>query len=267
MRTLHYYETIGLLIPNYIDECTNYRYYTIDQLESINKIKVLQEIGFSLKDIKFMMKKENSVYIEDYYCQREDEIQKEILELKVQHHLLKEYMKKSRNENYLERYSVSLKQVSERNVVSVREKLKNFQCEGKLWERLFAESEKKKVDFKFPLNRFSFYHDLEYKEANVDIEIQASVNGQYQNTEFLTFFNSPSFTLATTIFNGGYEQISEITIALALWIEAHQYKISGPLVTIFHTSPSEDINPNNWVTEVGFIVEKDLTETSEKKRC
>ena len=52
VKTLRYYEQKGLLIPNEVDEWTGYRYYTIEQMQKLNNIRNLQQLGFSLDEIK-----------------------------------------------------------------------------------------------------------------------------------------------------------------------------------------------------------------------
>ncbi len=51
-QTLRYYDKIGLLSPDKIDETNNYRYYTREQLILIDKIKFLKILGLSLEEIK-----------------------------------------------------------------------------------------------------------------------------------------------------------------------------------------------------------------------
>lgn len=52
IKTLRYYDEIGLLKPDYKDEFSGYRYYTSTQTSIINKIKLLQEASFKLSEIK-----------------------------------------------------------------------------------------------------------------------------------------------------------------------------------------------------------------------
>ena len=52
IQTLRYYDKLGLLIPTYINPITNYRYYSYDHLQIINRIRYLQNLGLSLSDIK-----------------------------------------------------------------------------------------------------------------------------------------------------------------------------------------------------------------------
>lgn len=52
IRTLRYYDDIDLFKPKEVDLFTNYRYYTIEQLDDLKLINELKEIGFSLEEIK-----------------------------------------------------------------------------------------------------------------------------------------------------------------------------------------------------------------------
>src|SRR6476469_784158 len=51
VRTLRYYEEVGLLEPGEIDRWTGYRYYSADQLPRLNRILALKDLGFSLDQI------------------------------------------------------------------------------------------------------------------------------------------------------------------------------------------------------------------------
>ena len=58
IKTIRYYDKIGLLKPKKIDEFTKYRYYDESQIEIIKKIKQYQQAGFSLEEIKKNLKEE-----------------------------------------------------------------------------------------------------------------------------------------------------------------------------------------------------------------
>ena len=51
MRTLHYYDEIGLLTPAYVDRFTGYRYYDDKSLLRMQEILFYREPDFSLKSI------------------------------------------------------------------------------------------------------------------------------------------------------------------------------------------------------------------------
>ncbi|HIS95489.1 MAG TPA: MerR family transcriptional regulator [Candidatus Ventricola gallistercoris] len=54
-QTLIYYDKIGLFCPAYTDPNNGYRYYSASQLDYLDTILILKQIGFSLEEIKAHM--------------------------------------------------------------------------------------------------------------------------------------------------------------------------------------------------------------------
>ncbi len=51
VKTLRYYDDIGLLKPSIVDKYTNYRYYTDEDVDNADVIKFLKSVDFSLEEI------------------------------------------------------------------------------------------------------------------------------------------------------------------------------------------------------------------------
>lgn len=60
-QMLIYYDKEDVFKPRIVDENNGYRYYVGDQLEELDTILLLREMGLSLKEIKAYMKKRNSI--------------------------------------------------------------------------------------------------------------------------------------------------------------------------------------------------------------
>jgi len=58
VRTLHYYDEIGLLKPSILTEA-KYRLYIEDDLSRLQEILFLREVGFALKEIKSLLNSPN----------------------------------------------------------------------------------------------------------------------------------------------------------------------------------------------------------------
>lgn len=52
IRTLRYYNEIGLLIPEEVDCFSNYRYYSEHNIEDAKKIENYKNAGFTLEEIR-----------------------------------------------------------------------------------------------------------------------------------------------------------------------------------------------------------------------
>ncbi len=59
VRTLHYYDEIGLLKPDFVDEQNGYRLYGTDALNRMQEILFYRELDFSLKAIKEILSSPN----------------------------------------------------------------------------------------------------------------------------------------------------------------------------------------------------------------
>lgn len=60
-QTLIYYDNINLFKPKIVDKNNGYRYYTSDQLEILDSILVLRELGIPIKEIKeFLVDRDNN---------------------------------------------------------------------------------------------------------------------------------------------------------------------------------------------------------------
>ena len=59
VRTLHYYDEIGLLMPAFVDKTTGYRFYDEKSFLRMQEILFYRELDFSLKRIKEILSSPN----------------------------------------------------------------------------------------------------------------------------------------------------------------------------------------------------------------
>ena len=52
IKTLRHYDKLGLLVPDYIDQFTGYRYYGPGKVAEMRRVTELKNIGFTLEEIK-----------------------------------------------------------------------------------------------------------------------------------------------------------------------------------------------------------------------
>jgi DNA-binding transcriptional MerR regulator len=55
IKTLHHYDEAGLLQPSHVDPQSGYRYYTAAQLETLQRILLLKDLGFALEQIRELL--------------------------------------------------------------------------------------------------------------------------------------------------------------------------------------------------------------------
>ena len=59
VRTLHYYDVIGLLTPAFVERTTGYRFYDENSLLRMQEILFYRELDFSLKSIREILSSPN----------------------------------------------------------------------------------------------------------------------------------------------------------------------------------------------------------------
>lgn len=61
LKTLRYYDEIGILKPKYVNKENKYRYYSIEQLTTIDLIKLFRSTGMSLELIKKILNSQTNL--------------------------------------------------------------------------------------------------------------------------------------------------------------------------------------------------------------
>jgi DNA-binding transcriptional MerR regulator len=257
IRMLRHYDEINLLKPVKIDSNSGYRFYNANQLDVINQISRYKELGISLAGIKEILEsKDDANFIKKYLSVRMAELNEESQKIKKQMALLEsannllvkgtEYMK----------YSVVVKTIPKKEVISLRKIIHSREEEGMLWIELDKEINKQKISLSKECHSLAFYHDDEYKDSDIDVEIQTAINGSGKDCGNIKFFTALEQKVVSVTFRGSYVQRPQVARAIAEWLEASDYTIDGPMISIFHVTPYETPEPDSWVTEVCYTVKR-----------
>ncbi len=150
-------------------------------------------------------------------------------------------------------FDVTVKTIPERYAATVQMLVPHYEDEGMLWNTMMSEC-RNLVPADPCLSAAEFLDD-EYKEENVEIITWMTVNGSYTDTEHVKFKTLPAVKVASCIIKGSYDQMGEAYATVAAWIKANGYKMNGHMFNIYHVSPAQTQNPDEYVTEACFPVE------------
>ena len=255
IRMLRHYDEMGLLKPERVDDFTGYRYYTPAQLQMASRITALKDMGFSLASIAGIMKEyHDSKALSGFLAVKLSETRDQEREVKSRLKLIESAIKRLREEHTM-RYDVTIKTIPERYVASLRKIIPSYDEEGMLWQQLTDE-----VGCDLPMasppHSLAVFYDEGYKESDVDVEIQIAVQGRQKDTANVVFKTVPAQMVASAVYKGSYDQITAVNEAVASWVADNGYDYCGSMFCIYHVSPGQDPNPENWVTEVCYPVEK-----------
>ncbi|MBD5150960.1 MAG: MerR family transcriptional regulator [Oscillibacter sp.] len=257
IRMLRYYDDQGLLSPVQTDPFTGYRHYSEDQLRTAEQIAALRRMGFSLAGVKTLLAAENDRDVWEKALEGQRLILwEEEREARARLLLLENTLDQLRKDEKPMEYPVTIKELPERCVASVRRRIANYWHEQELWTTLAEETSGMNLQTCDPCYAMAVFHDKEHVEENPDVEIQMAVMGSYPDTANVKFKTVPAMRIASSTFKGAYEQTPEVTQAVAKWVRDNGYEFDGPSFFIYHVSPHETKNPEEYVTEVCFMVRK-----------
>ncbi len=257
IRMLRYYDEIGLLRPAEIDPDSLYRYYAEHQLQTASRILALRDMGFGLAAIGEMLQcYHDTERMEAYFCSREVELQHLAEETAYRLQLLDTARQSLRKDKNDMNYNVTVKTIPARTVAAVRMVLPSYEAEGMAWGVLMEETAQMNLIPDDPCLCSAVFYDNEYKESNVTVEIQKTVRGNYADTKHVKFKTEPAVTVASAIHNGSYRGLDAAMGSVAQWVQSNGFAFNGAAFLIYHISPHETQNPDEFVTEICYPVRK-----------
>ena len=252
IRMLRHYDDIGLLKPAEIDDFTGYRYYHEEQLFITGRITALKDMGFALADIvKLLEIYDDKEKLDAFLMERQKELSEAVKLTEYKLMLLDSARKRLRKEQFM-KFDVTVKTIPERYAATVQMVIPRYEDEGMLWGMLGECKHLVPADACLAAAEFL---DREYKEENVEVRIWMTVKGTYEDTEHVKFKTLPAVKVASCIIKGSYDQMNDATATVVSWIKDNGYTANGPMFNIYHVSPAQTQNPEEFVTEICFPVE------------
>src|SRR5574341_1896663 len=257
VKTLRYYDEMGLLKPIEADPFTGYRLYEYSQLSTLNRILALKDLGFSLEEIGHLLDDGLSVeQMRGMLKLREIEARQKVREEAERLERIKARLRQIEQENLMSKYDVVIKSVEAVKAASVRGVIPTPPEQGGLWGELEGYLELQHVHPNGAC--FTLYHDDEYKERDWDVEVCEPINADVSESERVKVQTLPALpAVACTLHNGPFVTIGEAYNAIGKWITDNGYRITGPCREVY-LRPSKDNSQNDpeTVTEIQFPVEK-----------
>ena len=146
-----------------------------------------------------------------------------------------------------------VKQTPPLRVLSKREKGTYDKTIGKLIVELMKEIQSPDNQRNFVKITGSFmtiYHDDEYVEEGADIEVAVPITGRISVEDSdVEIKNLKSMKVASLIFKGSYESISEGYNKLFEFIQKEGLEPIGPMMDLYLNDPN-DVEPNDVLTEI-----------------
>lgn len=249
IKALRYYDEVGLLRPRFIDPDNGYRYYSSSQLEPLHRLMALRRIGYSIEEIKRVQDGESEQRI---LQKKKQQLMKEISERMSMLSQIEGYLQQEE-----ENYHMVIKRLPEVIVASTRKVIPDFNALFSLAPEMGAAMEKAGCVCAVPDYCFNIYHDNEYREENIDIEVCEAVTEMKEDVgdlKFKCFAEVPE--AVCTMHKGSYANIPKAYAAAIKFVEDNGYEIIDSPRESYIDGLWNKEREEEWLTEIQIPVKK-----------
>jgi effector-binding domain-containing protein len=257
IKTLRYYDEMGLFKPIDVDRFTGYRYYSASQLPRLNRILALRDLGLSLEQIAQVLDEGVSPeQLRGMLRMKRAELQQQIAGEQARLARVEARLNTIELEDRMPDYDVIIKQIEPQLVTGVRDTLSSYPEVGRLLGEVYGHLVRYGVKGS-DLVAAAIWHDDEYKTSDIDGEAVVYLKQSIPEGGRVKVYELPAATVASVVHKGAYNRLNQAYEAIGRWIEANGYRIAGPNreIYLYCTEPVRQ-DDDSYVTEIQFPVEK-----------
>ena len=258
IKTLRYYDKINVMVPNLRQENNNYRYYSHDQMVRLFIIKRLRYLGFSLEEVKNILKENDIKNIEVIVEEKRNSIKAEIDELNKKYeeaatfknkiHVANMILENSGNYNVDNSFRLERqREVYVFGKTAMMQSYKNENVNLEKWIDIIEAAKERNLNIQGDI-LVSYHTEMFGQFINRDCEVEFSIVVE-NNVEDVEVKKFGGFLAANAIHVGEYSDIIH-TYSLKRWIEEKSLVVNGPVTERFMLSPVDLPNTNSHIVKI-----------------
>jgi DNA-binding transcriptional MerR regulator len=258
VKTLRYYDEIGLLKPAYVDNFTSYRYYSAEQLPRLNRILALKDLGFSLEQTERLLDDALSpAQMREILRMKQAEIQRRVQDETERLARVEARLRAIEQEQTMPAYDIIVKRVEPQLVASVRDHLPSYPAIGTFYDEIGRYVASQGAHPAGPY--IAVWHDEEYRDDQIDAEAAIPIDKALPGAGRVAVRELPGYDAAAcVVHHGDYSTIGQAYSALLAWIGNNGYRIAGPACEIYlSASQPTQQDDSGIITEIRFPVERE----------
>jgi DNA-binding transcriptional MerR regulator len=256
IKTLRYWDEIGLLKPDFVNRDNGYRFYSPEKLAVVHQIQQMKELGLYLEDIAEVLKKgrEKNRWI-DLLKSRRQSLVEELQLCQTTITKIDRMIELAEKEETMS--TIEIRELPEVVVASMRTKIPSYSALFSVVPPMGETMKKQGAVCRKPEYCFNIYHDGEYREKDIDVEICEAVVEARGDGDGVIYKKIPAVRTAAVIMHKGpYEDLGKSYSAVFSWIEDNRYIIDGNPRESFIDGIWNKEDPQQWRTEIEVPVKK-----------
>lgn len=253
IKTLRYYDKIGLLKPAFIDSDTSYRYYLEEQLGDIRRILDYKEVGISNAEVLKILQDKSTE--KNVLTEQKKTLYNQLEDTKVKIERLEGLISGNKQE-----YHAKVISVKQTKVYYCCGYVSNEQSIHDFIKACGVQFKKNNPDIKFSVPDYCcvIYHDEGYRESNMFIEYAQSVESFGKETETLKFKIIEPITAVSVVHYGEYRNLRDAYAYAVSWAKKNGYVINGNARERYVSGAWNCKDVSKWQTELQIPVVKEV---------
>jgi DNA-binding transcriptional MerR regulator len=253
VKTLRYYDEVGLLKPDRVDEKTGYRVYSTKQLLELHNIQSLRQIGLPISETMLVLKGFDRQFVLE---QHRREVMAEMDDLKRKLSRINYLLSGQEVENM--NYQATIKEIPSCTVYSKVMIVPNYDAYFDLIPKIGEKLVKKYPDLKCATPAYCFiaYLDEEYKEEDINVEFCEAVTEARENFDDIVFKEIPPVTVVSVMHKGPYSELRDAYAYALDWVEKNGYQIADSPRENYIDGIWNKQNDEDWLTELQIPIKK-----------
>ncbi len=260
VKTLRYYDEVGLLKPSEVDRFTSYRYYTVEQIDRLNRILALKDLGLSLNEIRRVLcENPSAAEMRGMLRLKQAQLRQTIDEEQARLQRVEARLRQIEREGQMPLHEVVIREVPAQKVLAYRQVLAGPWEIAPLFMRVWGTLQNAGIEAVGP--HLALYYHGEYREYDLDVEVAVPVadaspselpleDGGLMQCRML-----PAIQAASTLCR--MESQADIFMAnrdLGVWITENGYGLTGDACREVYAQPACEGEP--LIFEVQLPVER-----------
>jgi DNA-binding transcriptional MerR regulator/effector-binding domain-containing protein len=256
VKTLRFYHEQKLLAPTLVDEDTGYRFYDRSKIETARIIAHLRSLDLSLDEISAILRNAG----DDADLREVMERQKSLLESKIQR-----YREIVRSLNRFLSAEEEARKLMKRSPFQIEEKFTDpILVAGIRMKGRYADCGPVFARIGKSLGRYIsgkpliLHYDSEYREDDADFEPCLPVSN-CKPIGGVSIRQLPGGRCVSLLHKGPYDQLGQSYAKLLDYVRTKGFEVVVPTREVYHKGPGMIFrgNPNNYLTEIQFLVNGD----------
>jgi DNA-binding transcriptional MerR regulator len=258
VKTLRYYDELGLITPARVDPSNGYRYYALDQLPRINRLIALKDLGFTLEQIAQILNEGvTHEQLRGMLTLKRAELAQNLKDEQSRLARIEARLRNIELEDHMPDYDVTMKNVRPQLVAACRTRIPTNDMVpavlGAAYDKTYEHIRLHGAKALEPCMALWYTSSDTYEDE--DAEAVVPIDRALPDAQDVKVYELAGGIFASAVRHGEFAGFAQMHGALLRWIDSNGYRIAGPSREIYlqldHSQPSDS------VIELQYPVEKE----------